>query len=59
MIYDENNNTLNVDTTKEEQNSFSLNDEEIIKLAKSALTIEEHYKKHMDIEWAKDGDDVY
>ena len=57
MIYDENNNTLNVDTTKEEQNSFSLNDEEIIKLAKSALTIEEHYKKHMDIEWAKDGDD--
>ena len=30
-------------------------DEEIIMLAKWALTIEEHYQKPMDIEWAKDG----
>jgi pyruvate, water dikinase len=32
-----------------------LSDEEIIKLAKWSYTIEEHYKKPMDIEWAKDG----
>ena len=49
--------TLNIDTTLSEQKSFSLNDIEIIELAKQALIIEEHYKRPMDIEWAKDADE--
>lgn len=36
---------------------FSITDEEVENLAKQALIIEEHYKRPMDIEWAKDGDD--
>ncbi len=42
-------------TTSKEQNSFVLTDEEILKLSKWACIIEKHYKKPMDIEWAKDG----
>jgi pyruvate,water dikinase len=38
-----------------EQNKFSITDEEITKLAEHALKIEAHYKRPMDIEWAKDG----
>src|SRR3989339_143880 len=34
---------------------FYITDDEILKLAKMAITIEDHYKKAMDIEWAKDG----
>src|SRR5579883_2252857 len=34
---------------------FCLTDEDITTLAKQALLIEKHYKKFMDIEWAKDG----
>ncbi|MBM3250859.1 MAG: phosphoenolpyruvate synthase [Candidatus Nealsonbacteria bacterium] len=37
------------------QVGFSLNDEEILILAKWACLIEEHYKIPQDIEWAKDG----
>ncbi|MBS4068826.1 MULTISPECIES: phosphoenolpyruvate synthase [unclassified Sulfurimonas] len=57
MLYSEDTRTLNVVTTKEEQESFSINDDEVIELAKQALLIEEHYKRPMDIEWAKDGND--
>lgn len=46
---------LNIDTPKEKQAQFMLNDEEVLTLAKWALTIENHYQKPMDIEWAKDG----
>ncbi|MGY3571410.1 phosphoenolpyruvate synthase [Vibrio paucivorans] len=46
-----------IDTTSEEQNAFSLNDDEIKKLAKQAMIIEKHYERPMDIEWAKDGID--
>lgn len=57
MLYDEKSRTVNIPTTKEEQNSFSINDEEIMELAKQALIIEEHYGRAMDIEWAKDAND--
>jgi pyruvate,water dikinase len=57
MLYSEDTRTLNVATTKEEQESFSINDDEVIELAKQALVIEDHYKRPMDIEWAKDGND--
>ncbi|RDX37727.1 phosphoenolpyruvate synthase [Vibrio campbellii] len=46
-----------IDTPVEERNAFSLNDEEIKELAKQAMIIEKHYKRPMDIEWAKDGID--
>ncbi|WP_035671137.1 phosphoenolpyruvate synthase [Flavobacterium sp. 83] len=45
----------NTDTPLEKQNQFSLNDSEVIQLAQWCYTIEKHYKKPMDIEWAKDG----
>lgn len=36
---------------------FSITDDEVEDLARHALTIEEHYGRPMDIEWAKDGTD--
>ena len=58
MLYSDNkNSTLNVQTTLSEQNSFSIDDREVIELAKQALIIEEHYKHPMDIEWAKDANE--
>jgi len=44
-----------VDVPAAERQRFSLNDADIIALAKQALIIEEHYKQPMDIEWGKDG----
>ncbi|MCX8098216.1 MAG: phosphoenolpyruvate synthase [Casimicrobiaceae bacterium] len=35
---------------------FSLSDAEVEELARYALTIERHYQRPMDIEWAKDGE---
>lgn len=55
MIYGENgSHTINIKTKKDEQRTFSIDDEEVIALASQALIIEEHYKRPMDIEWAKD-----
>jgi pyruvate,water dikinase len=34
---------------------FALSDDEVQELARQALQIEQHYKRPMDIEWAKDG----
>lgn len=47
--------TQNLRTSRKEQLEYSLSDEEILQLAKWSLLIEDHYKKPMDIEWAKDG----
>lgn len=46
---------LNLDTPIEQQNQFVLCDTEVIQLADWACKIQEHYGCHMDIEWAKDG----
>ena len=46
----------NVQVSKKDRNRYVLSDDEILKLAKWACIIEEHYGKSMDIEWAKDGD---
>jgi pyruvate,water dikinase len=48
--------TKNIDTPKKERRALVLEDEEVLKLARWAVAIEKHYKKPMDIEWAKDGD---
>ncbi len=47
--------TVNLDTSPEKQKRLVLHDNEIIKLAQWLNTIEEHYKRPMDVEWAKDG----
>ncbi len=45
------------DVPAKDQVRFCISDEEVSTLAKMAMTIEAHYKKPMDIEWAKDGVD--
>jgi pyruvate,water dikinase len=40
----------------QDRHRFSLDEEDIVSLAKQALIIEEHYGTPMDIEWGKDGD---
>ena len=39
------------------RHQFSLNDEEVMELARYAMIIEKHYGRPMDIEWGKDGID--
>ena len=46
-----------VDVDEADSRRFSLTDDEIVELAKTAVTIEEHYGRPMDIEWGKDGTD--
>ncbi|MDC2887840.1 phosphoenolpyruvate synthase [Psychrosphaera algicola] len=46
-----------IDVEPELANQFSLTEDEIMELAKQAVTIEKHYGRPMDIEWAKDGMD--
>jgi pyruvate,water dikinase len=48
---------VNTDTPEAKRNDYVLNDKEIIQLSEWACIIEEYYKCHMDIEWAKDGQD--
>ena len=40
-----------------DQSRFSLNDEDVLQLARYAVSIEKHYGRPMDIEWGKDGND--
>ncbi|MFT2092687.1 phosphoenolpyruvate synthase [Paraglaciecola sp. 2405UD69-4] len=46
-----------VDIDEADSCLFSLSDDEVMELAKQAIIIEKHYKRPMDIEWAKDGID--
>ncbi|GGP38989.1 phosphoenolpyruvate synthase [Shewanella saliphila] len=45
------------DVAAEQRREFSINDAEVMELAKQAMIIEQHYGRAMDIEWAKDGND--
>jgi pyruvate,water dikinase len=53
--------TRSVPVAREDRERFSLTDDEILALARNAMTIEQHYSKKagrpmpLDIEWAKDG----
>jgi pyruvate,water dikinase len=47
--------TKQTKVTSEDKAKFVINEDEILTLARWACIIEEHYKKPMDIEWAKDG----
>jgi pyruvate,water dikinase len=44
-----------VEVSQADRMRFCLNDADILTLSRQALTIEEHYKAPMDIEWGKDG----
>ena len=46
-----------VDVPLDDQRRFSLNDEDVVELARYAMAIERHYGRAMDIEWAQDGTD--
>ena len=47
--------TKNILTTAAERRRFCLTDREVLKLARWACVVEDHYVKPMDMEWAKDG----
>ncbi len=56
MVYDsKGSGTINLDTSAEKKEQYVLTETEVIKLAQWSMIIEEHYKRPMDIEWAKDG----
>lgn len=46
-----------IDVEERERHLFSITDAEAEELARQALTIEKHYQRPMDIEWARDGID--
>ncbi|MBI3771412.1 MAG: phosphoenolpyruvate synthase [Gammaproteobacteria bacterium] len=48
--------TQNVAVRQEDSARFAISDDEVLQLARYAVTIENHYGRPMDIEWAKDGD---
>ena len=53
--------TKQVNTPEQDRNKFTLNDDEILKLAEWCVKVEKHFSKKrgkhqpMDLEWAKDG----
>ncbi len=55
--------TINTEVNEQDRTRYSLNDDEILQLARYALLIEDYYSEKigrwmpMDIEWAKDGRD--
>ncbi|VAX01437.1 Phosphoenolpyruvate synthase [hydrothermal vent metagenome] len=61
MVYGESHHHQGATLTQEVeaalQKKFSITDDEVHELANLAITIEKHYGRAMDIEWAKDGND--
>lgn len=47
--------TRNVEVRQPERQRFAISDDEALQLARFAMSIEKHYGRPMDIEWAKDG----
>ena len=59
MVYDESGDGSPVrieDVSKAQQFRFSIDDEDVVQLARMAVIIGEHYGRPMDIEWGKDGE---
>jgi pyruvate,water dikinase len=46
-----------IEVEADRRRAFSLSDRQVEELARQAITIEEHYGRPMDIEWALDGED--
>ena len=61
MIYDNDaahpQSVVTVDVDEPDRHRFCLSDAQVEELARYALTIEQHYDRPMDIEWAQDGVD--
>lgn len=59
MIYsgEASNPVKTVNVSRDQSVLFSLSDAEVETLAEMVVTIEQHYKRPMDVEWAKDGID--
>ncbi|MCX6764969.1 MAG: phosphoenolpyruvate synthase, partial [Candidatus Nealsonbacteria bacterium] len=57
LIYtdDPKNPTKDILVPKEDKDRFCITEEDILSLARWSVIIEDHYKKSMDCEWAKDG----
>ena len=55
LVYKKGGGLKEVKVPKKDQLKFSLNDDEILTLARWAMILEDHYGCHQDIEWAKDG----
>ncbi len=61
LVYGELRAVTEVRVAREERLRFVLSDDEVLELARSALTVERHYSERaghpvpMDLEWAKDG----
>jgi pyruvate,water dikinase len=49
--------TRNIPVPDADRERYCLTDAEVLQLAGHAITIENHYRRPMDIEWAKDGTD--
>ena len=47
--------TVGVAVSEADRLKFVLTDKEVLQLARWAMIVERHYKKPMDMEWAKDG----
>jgi len=54
-IYAKKGGLAEVKVKERDQLRFSLTEDEILTLAEWAIKIQDHYGKHQDIEWAKDG----
>src|SRR5512143_3034243 len=48
--------TVTEETPADLRRQYSLNDAEVLELARQAVLIERHYGRPMDVEWAKDGE---
>ncbi|MGV3739727.1 MAG: phosphoenolpyruvate synthase [Gammaproteobacteria bacterium] len=57
MVYCDQNAVKTEKVPEDQQRQFSLTASEVETLARHAVTIEDHYGRPMDIEWAKDGTD--
>ena len=49
--------TITEDVAEDLRQKFSIDDDEVMELARYAQIIEKHYQRPMDIEWGKDGVD--
>lgn len=49
--------TKNIKVSHADQDRYSINDDQVLTLARWGMEIEKHYGKPMDIEWALDEDD--
>ena len=57
MVYGSEAAVETVDVPADDQERYSLTDDEVEALARHAVTVEEHYGRPMDLEWAKDSGD--